>query len=257
MSSGPTPPPPPPPSPAPSPTPADRSNRRTLIAVVTGAVLGLAVIGVVAFLLNSSDNDEDVSAPGATASSEQPPTSTAQPTPPTTEPATPTGTSSPELSGDIVQLPAGVSVLVPPGWESDFVEGGREVFLSDDFGNSVLVLAGEGEKGGDLDALPALVGFQTAFLSPAAGYSEVQVTGPEQKDAVSPVSSYAQLSFTAKWTDTQGEVFPREGRMDSQVRQDGGGLLIMVESKGGALSANQARWGPIVDSAMESFAGSA
>ena len=255
MSSGPTPPPPPPP-PAPSPPPAGRSNRRTLIAVVTGAVLGLAVIGVVAFLLNSSDNNEDVSAPGATASAAQPTTPTAQPTPPTSEPATPTGTSSPEASGDTVQLPAGVSVLVPPGWETDFIEGERQVFLSDDFGNSVLVIAGEGKGDRAVDAIPGLVGFQTAMLSPAAGYSEVQVTGPEHQDAVSPVSSYAQLSYTAKWTDTQGEVFPREGRMDSQVRKDGGGLLIMVESKGGALSANQPRWSPIVDSAMESFAGS-
>jgi hypothetical protein len=210
----------------------------------------------VAFLLNSSDNDEDVSAPGATASAAQPTTPTAQPTPSTSEPATPKSTSSLEASGETVHLPAGVSVLVPPGWETDFVEGARQVSLSDDFGNSVLVIGGEGDGDGAVDAMPALVGFQAAFLSPATGYSEIKVIGPKQQDAVSPVTSYAHLSYTANWTDTQGEVFPREGRMDSQVRQDGGGLLIMVESKGGALSANQARWGPIADSAMKSFADS-
>ncbi len=92
--------------------------------------------------------------------------------------------------------------------------------------------------------MATLLGFQNAFISPEADYSEIQVTGPEYQDAVSPVTSYAQLSFTANWTDTQGRVWPREGRMDALVRQDGGILFIMVEAKGGLAHREPSSLGP-------------
>ena len=245
MSSGPTPTAPPPPPPPPQPPAATKTDRTTLFALIGGGILALGIIGVLVALLLKPSGTEQVlpepTEPGATGSTAQPTTS------PTAEP-------QPEPSGETVQLPASVSVLVPDGWRSNFTEGSDSVFLSDDLGNSVMVIAAMADEKGD--AMATLLGFQNAFISPEADYSEIQVTGPEYQDAVSPVTSYAQLSFTANWTDTQGRVWPREGRMDALVRQDGGILFIMVEAKGGSLTENQARWGPILDSSLESFTSS-
>jgi hypothetical protein len=94
---------------------------------------------------------------------------------------------------------------------------------------------------------------QTAFVSGSASYSEVEVTGPSPVEPVDPVVSHAEVSYTANWTDTTGRVFPREGRFESLTRDDSASLVVWVETVGGELSNNQPQWGPVVESAMQSF----
>jgi hypothetical protein len=216
--------------------------------VVAGVVLGLGVVAVLIIAFGGSDGDEVATPPSRTGA--------AAASGPATSPATspePSAQSSP--SGRTIQLPAGIEVVVPNGWEVSFTEGSKSASFNDDFGNSVLVIGGVGDqKPGD--AADSLTAFQTAILTASAGYSDINTNGPEHLDPAGPVTSSAQLTYTATFTDTSGRDFPRQGRMNAELRDDGGGLLLMVESKGGALEANRARWGPIVDSALTTFAAS-
>src|SRR6266542_2634931 len=59
-------------------------------------------------------------------------------------------------------------------------------------------------------AMATLLGFQNAFISPEADYSEIQVTGPEYQDAVSPVTSYARTAgYCSSWSRPRGARSPR------------------------------------------------
>jgi hypothetical protein len=148
------------------------------------------------------------------------PTDSATPT----ESASPAPAPSPDDTGTVT-LGNGVQIFIPPGWQVDYQDEFQTNF-SDGKGNWAYAWSSNGVPT-TMDAANLISENLDGLLPPDnytnRRYSEIGAIQP-----FGSVVSAAYMDYEALWVDSQGSV-SLHGQIYSGIRQDGAGLIVLVE----------------------------
>ena len=131
---------------------------------------------------------------------------------------------SPDDTGTVT-LANGVQIYLPPGWQVDYQDD-LQTNLSDGKGNWAYAYSDNGFPA-DGDAANLISQNLDGLLPPDnytnRAYSEIGAIQP-----FGSVVSVAYMDYEALWVDSQGSV-SLHGQIYSGIRQDGAGLIVLVE----------------------------